>query len=259
MLFYHIMDHNLWVSIINFKPNALYRKQSFGVSISMVVSIWVVIVTSGGYFSRWFRSLKEVCFSSFLFFPFVSFLTMMVGVFVLPSLVIDGAHYHGAHDLLVVLFEKRMNWLMRFLSILLYCNIIAVLTHIILNSVSNFKVVININKYFVLIILFALILLMVFFGIFRQVVLLVRVIGVIVPPIGAVIIVNQLASIIPNFNYAPCHHLAFFSWSAGVFFAIASIVFRTGYVDCVVGVISSFLVNCLGLLYLYMFCNSKNM
>lgn len=240
---------DLWSTIRDFNSYGLYPDQSLGLSISMVISFWIAGATASADLGRWFVSKKQACLSVLFSFPFVSLVAMVAGVIVVPYLLDGSGHYRSAHDLLDVLIHKNSSQVFYFLGLFFTSSMFAICIHTLTNAVSDFCSLIEFRSILVWLFLSICIAIMAKYGLYRYVISWSHIIGILISPIGGVIIADQF---IMNSHYASdiaCRRISCLSWLFGVVIAFISFYYEPGLVDCLVGVIFSIVFYCTYELY----------
>ena len=232
--------HALSFSYIwHFKPATPQHFISFPSAVSIVIGSWISGATANSDFNRWARSERSVICSVFTGFPLSSSFAMTVGALVGISLSLSGVKVMDSGNLFYYLIGKNLYWLNIFSVLFIFCNVSSVCIHNLYNATSQMCHLFKISFQPMVIALCACVVLFSLTYAWHHMILIVSIIGIIVPPIGAVIIVDQIFIRSYSLIHRDYRIGANLSWCVGVFFSIYSTYIHPFFVPSLIGVASS--------------------
>lgn len=220
-----------WSSITNFTGN---NTLSLGIAVTMVVALFIDSGTMAGDFNRWSKNTKESIAATFSAFPIANMVAMIFGGFIAASASQNSDFFQyiaakgGLFSILAV--------------ILLFLNLGSVCSHCLYNAAVGWSSLLGKKMRSVAIILGIIGTILALSGAWNHFITWLNVLGVIVPPIGAVIIADQLilrkgADISESMRYG-----AFAAWGIGALAGLLTEFYApylsTAFVAMIIGGIS---------------------
>lgn len=227
-------------TVWHYRPLSSSGHIEFFTAISMVIACWIAGATANADFNRWAKSEKHVVLSVFMGFPLSSSLAMIVGSFIVAGLsTISVTDALSSGNLFVYLTNKNIHWLTNVSVIFLFCNIGSICIHNLYNAASEFCHLTKIpfQPMVIIICLFTT-----FFSLvhgWHYIISLVSAIGVVIPPIGAVVIADQMFVRSYPLIQRDCRIGACFSWSFGMLVAIYATYIHSFFIPSLFGIFSS--------------------
>lgn len=193
-----------WSSITSFSGNGSI---AFGVAVTMVVALFADSGTMTGDFNRWSKNGRESLIATATAFPFANAIAMFFGGLITASAL-------GNPDFFYYIAAKG-GFLTIIAVLLLFLNIGSVSAHCLYNGAVGWATILGKRMRTLTVILGIIGIIVGISGVYNHFVTWLGILGIIVPPIGAVIIMDQFfirknADITENIRYK-----SFISWGIG--------------------------------------------
>ena len=210
---------------------------SLGIAMTMVIAGFADSGTMTSDFTRWAKSGRHGLMASFSAFPVANFISLMFGIVIVSAgAAVDPAKSGG--DFMPLL--KDHGGLMTLLSIaFVFVNLGSVCTHCIYNGAVGYSHIFRSKMRLLTIILGIVGGILAFAGIWGLFLEWLSLLGVVVPPIGAVIIADQLILGRMRQSHETSHYrgTAFAAWAIGAIAAVIAHVWAPGVCEALVGMV----------------------
>lgn len=200
-----------WTSITTFAGD---NSLSLGVAITMVVALFIDSGTLAGDFNRWSKNKKESLIATFSAFPVANMIAMIFGGLIAASASQNSDFFQyiaakgGAVSILAI--------------ILLFLNLGSVCSHCLYNGAVGWSSLLGKKMRSTALILGIIGIILAISGAWNHFIAWLNLLGIIVPPIGAVIIADQLL-VRKNAGISDSVRLrAFFAWIIGALAGLAT-------------------------------------
>ena len=211
-----------WNAILNYPGNNGAATMTMGIGLTVVIALFIDAGTVTADFNRWARDGRSSVIATFSAFPFANLLAMLVGGLMTAALAVPNANPFGADNMFGYMNAKQIGWLGTLAFLFLYCNLGSVCAHCLYNSATGWSRILH-TRMRVMAVVLGLIGIVVAAGnVWAFFIQWLSLLGVVVPPIGAIVLVDQYlyrknAEI--NEDWRPT---AFIAWAIGS--AVALIV-----------------------------------
>jgi cytosine permease len=188
---------------------------SMGVGLTIVLTLFVDAGTVTADFNRWAGDRKSSLISTFSAFPFANLIAMLVGGVMTAALAVPNANPFGVDNMFGYMNGKQMAWLSILAFLFLYCNLGSVCAHCLYNAATGWSRILSSNMRLMAIILGAIGILVAAGNIWAFFIEWLSLLGILVPPIGAIILVDQYIIRKNSEASTDWRASAFIAWAAG--------------------------------------------
>lgn len=201
---------NGWSAITSFAGSA-DKPISFGVAITIIIALFADAGTMTGDFNRWAKTRKQSFFATLSAFPFANMLAMIFGGILTAS---------ASKTDMFTFFTQKGGFLAVLAVFFIFVNLGSVCSHCLYNGAMGWSHIVR-GKMRILTILLGIVgIIVAVLGIWSYFINWLTILGILVPPIGSIIIVDQLvlrknADITESFRGKP-----FIAWAIGSAFAL---------------------------------------
>ena len=204
-----------WAAIMSYPGNNGVATMSMGVGLTVVVTLFIDAGTVTADFNRWARSSRDSVIATFSAFPVANIVAMLLGGIMTAALAVPNANPFGADNMFGYMNAKQAGWLSVLAFVFLYCNLGSVCSHCLYNSATGWSRITGSHMRLAAVILGALGIVIAAGNVWAFFIQWLSLLGILVPPIGAVILVDQYllrpnAAIDADYRRAP-----FLAWAAG--------------------------------------------
>ena len=208
-------SHTTWAAIMAYPGNNGAASMSMGVGLTVVIALFIDAGTVTADFNRWARSPRDSILSTFSAFPFANMVAMLVGGVMTAALAVPNANPFGADNMFGYMNHQQLGWLSVLAFVFLYCNLGSVCSHCLYNSATGWSRITGSHMRVAAVVLGVLGILVAAGNIWAFFIQWLSLLGVVVPPIGAIMLVDQYL-IRPGARVdADFRPLAFAAWAAG--------------------------------------------
>jgi cytosine permease len=206
-------------AIFNYAGNNGGATMSMGVGLTVVLALFIDAGTVTADFNRWAKTPTASLVSTFSAFPFANLIAMLVGGVMTAALAVPNANPFGADNMFGYMNGKQMAWLSVLAFAFLYVNLGSVCSHCLYNAATGWSRILGTHMRVMAVILGAIGIVVAAGNVWAFFIQWLSLLGILVPPIGAVILVDQYL-IRPNAQIeADWRPEAFFAWAIGSFCA----------------------------------------
>jgi cytosine permease len=202
-------------AIFNYAGNNGVATMSMGVGLTVVLALFIDAGTVTADFNRWAKTPTASLVSTFSAFPFANLIAMLVGGVMTAALAVPNANPFGADNMFGYMNGKQTAWLSGLAFLFLYVNLGSVCSHCLYNAATGWSRILGNHMRLMAIVLGAIGIVVAAGNVWAFFIQWLSLLGVLVPPIGAVILVDQYL-IRPNAKIdADWRPEAFIAWVAG--------------------------------------------
>lgn len=209
-----------WDAIYNYAGNNGAATMSMGVGLTIVLTLFVDAGTVTADFNRWAKDTTSSLVATFSAFPFANLVAMLVGGVMTAALAVPDANPFGADNMFGYMNGKQAVWLSILAFIFLYCNLGSVCAHCLYNAATGWSRILGSKMRLMAIILGAIGILVAAGNVWAFFIQWLSLLGVLVPPIGAIILVDQYLTRQNAVQSADWRPQAFIAWIAGSLVAL---------------------------------------
>lgn len=210
-----------WAAIMAYPGNNGIASMSMGVGLTVVITLFIDAGTVTADFNRWARTPGDSFLSTFSAFPFANIVAMLVGGVMTAALAVPNANPFGTDNMFGYLNNQGVAWLSVLAFVFLYCNLGSVCSHCLYNAATGWSRITGSHMRLAAVILGVLGIFIAAGNVWAFFIQWLSLLGVVVPPIGAIILVDQYlvrpgAKV--DADYRPS---AFLAWAIGSAVAFA--------------------------------------
>ncbi len=216
---------------------------TFGIAVTVIMATFLDSGTMAADFTRWSKNGRQGVIATATAFPFASLVAQIGGGVAVAAGLIANASVNGG-DFTPILTGPN-NWLLNALVVVfVIINLGSVCTHCLYNGALSWSHIARSKMRLLTLILGAMGLAAAVLGAWHYYVSWLVLLGVIVPPLGAILIADQivLAKRLKNRPQRKMRSTAFIAWGAGALVALAVHLFVPVLSDAVVGLLVGFVV-----------------
>ncbi|WP_272518181.1 MULTISPECIES: cytosine permease [unclassified Providencia] len=230
--------------IINYQPLAGAGALSFGVAVTMIFSTFTDSGTMTADFTRWAKNGKQGFLAAFTAFPISKFFAEVIGAIIVATGVVMHPEVTGG-DFITILANSSP--LLSILAIIfVFVNLGVGCTHCLYNGAVGWSHITKGKMRTLTIILGAIGIIVAVTGIWNAFQTWLNLLGLIVPPIAAIIIMDQLVLKRKNNEAKKWQPLAFISWILASGIALIVNAYAPELSVVVAGLISSSVIYWIG-------------
>src|SRR5216684_1402218 len=178
-------------AIFNYAGNNGVATISMGVGLTVVLALFIDAGTVTADFNRWAKTPAASLGSTFSAFPFANLIAMLVGGVMTAALAVPNANPFGADNMFGYLNGKQMAWLSALAFVFLYVNLGSVCSHCLYNAATGWSRILGNHMRVMAVILGAIGIVVAAGNVWAFFIQWLSLLGILVPPIGAVILVDQ--------------------------------------------------------------------
>lgn len=202
-------------AIFNYAGNNGVATMSMGIGLTVVLALFIDAGTVTSDFNRWAKTPTASLVSTFSAFPFANLIAMLVGGVMTAALAVPNANPFGADNMFGFMNGKQMAWLSALAFLFLYINLGSVCSHCLYNAATGWSRILGTHMRVMAVILGAIGIVVAAGNVWAFFIQWLSLLGILVPPIGAIILVDQYA-LRPNAQIeADWRPGAFVAWAIG--------------------------------------------
>ena len=207
--------HSGWSAIIDYAGNNGTATMSMGVGLTVVLALFIDAGTVSADFNRWAKTSSASLFATFSAFPFANLVAMLVGGVMTAALAVPNANPFGNDNMFGYMNGKQLTWLSTLAFLFLYCNLGSVCSHCLYNAATGWSRILHSHMRLFAVILGVIGIVIAAGNVWAFFIQWLSLLGILVPPIGAVILVDQYV-LRPNASIdRDWRGSAFIAWAAG--------------------------------------------
>ena len=162
-----------------------------GVGLTVVLALFIDAGTVTADFNRWAKTPTASLVSTFSAFPFANLVAMLVGGVMTAALAVPNANPFGADNMFGYMNGKQMAWLSVLAFLFLYVNLGSVCSHCLYNAATGWSRILGTHMRLMAVILGAIGIVVAAGNVWAFFIQWLSLLGILVPPIGAIILVDQ--------------------------------------------------------------------
>jgi cytosine permease len=202
-------------AIFSYPGNNGIATMSMGVGLTVVLALFIDAGTVTADFNRWAPGPRSSLFATFSAFPFANLVAMLVGGVTTAALAVPNANPFGTDNMFGYMNGKQLAWLSVLAFVFLYANLGSVCSHCLYNAATGWSRILGTNMRLMAIALGAIGVIVAAGNVWTYFIQWLSLLGILVPPIGAIILIDQYvlrpdAGIDANWRPAP-----FIAWGIG--------------------------------------------
>jgi cytosine permease len=204
-----------WDAVYAYAGNNGIATMSTGVGLTIVLTLFVDAGTVTADFNRWAKDSTSSLVSTFSAFPFANLIAMLVGGVMTAALAVPNANPFGVDNMFGYMNGKQIAWLSALAFLFLYFNLGSVCAHCLYNAATGWSRILGSKMRLMAIILGAIGIMVAAGNVWAFFIQWLSLLGVLVPPIGAIILVDQYLTRRDSVQSADWRPQAFIAWIVG--------------------------------------------
>lgn len=180
-----------WAVIYAYPGNNGIATMSMGVGLTVVIALFIDAGTVTADFNRWAQDGRSSLVATFSAFPFANMFAMLVGGIMTAALAVPDANPFGADNMFGYANAKQLGWLSVLAFLFLYCNLGSVCAHCLYNAATGWSRIVNTQMRLAAVVLGAIGIVIAASNVWAFFIAWLSLLGILVPPIGAIILVDQ--------------------------------------------------------------------
>jgi cytosine permease len=180
-----------WTAIFHYAGNNGTAGMSLGAGLTMVIALFADAGTVSGDFSRWARTKNESLMATFSAFPFANLIAMLIGGTFTAALAVPNANPFGMDNMFGYAIAQKIGWLSVLAVAFLYINLGSVCSHCLYNSAIGWSRILHSRMRLVALVLGGIGIAVAAGNVWAFFIQWLSLLGILVPPIGAIILVDQ--------------------------------------------------------------------
>lgn len=204
-----------WGKVLAYAGTKPELSMSFGVALTIVITLFVDAGTVTADFNRWASDTKSSLIATFCAFPFANLLAMLIGGIMTAALALPDPQPFGLDNMFGYLIAQNKPWLSVVAFVFLFCNLGSVCAHCLYNSAVGWSRIGSGRMRLFAVGLAVVGIVIAAANVWALFIPWLSVLGILVPPIGAIVLAD-LYFIRPGAkigaNWRP---QAFFAWVVG--------------------------------------------
>jgi cytosine permease len=180
-----------WTAIFAYPGNNGHATMSMGIGLTVVIALYIDAGTVTADFNRWAKDARGSIIATFSAFPFANLLAMLVGGIMTAALAVPNADPFRADNMFGYMNGKQVAWLSVLAFLFLYCNLGSVCAHCLYNAATGWSRILRTHMRLMAVALGAIGIAIAAGNIWAFFIQWLSLLGILVPPIGAIILVDQ--------------------------------------------------------------------
>lgn len=180
-----------WSAILAYPGNNGAATMSMGIGLTVVIALFIDAGTVTADFNRWAKDTRSSIVATFSAFPFANLLAMLVGGVMTAALAVPNANPFGADNMFGYMNGKQAAFLGVLAFVFLYLNLGSVCAHCLYNAATGWSRIFGTRMRLMVVILGAIGIAVAAGNVWAFFIQWLSLLGIIVPPIGAIILVDQ--------------------------------------------------------------------
>jgi cytosine permease len=212
---FHAASTTTASAILDYAGNNGVASMSMGVGLTVVIALFIDAGTVTADFNRWAPTPASSMAATFSAFPFANLIAMLVGSVMTAALAVPNANPFGADNMFGYMNGAHLAWLSVLAFIFLYINLGSVCSHCLYNAATGWSRILGTHMRIMAVILGAIGIVVAAGNVWAFFIQWLSLLGILVPPIGAIILIDQYllrpdAGINADWRPAP-----FIAWAIG--------------------------------------------
>lgn len=180
-----------WQAILAYPGNNGAATMSMGVGLTVVIALFIDAGTVSADFNRWAKDGRASLIATFSAFPFANLIAMLVGGIMTAALAVPNANPFGADNMFGYMNGKQIVFLSALAFVFLYLNLGSVCAHCLYNAATGWSRIFHTRMRVMAVILGAIGIAVAAGNVWAFFIQWLSLLGILVPPIGAIILVDQ--------------------------------------------------------------------
>jgi len=204
-----------WSAIYSYAGNKGVATMSMGAGLTIVIALFIDAGTVTADFNRWAKDTPSSLVATFSAFPFANLIAMLVGGIMTAALAKADANPFGVDNMFGYMNGKQAVWLSILAFIFLYCNLGSVCSHCLYNSATGWSRIMGSHMRLFAVILGVIGIVVAAGNVWAFFIEWLSLLGILVPPIGAIVLVDQYVARAKSEISTDWRGSAFVAWACG--------------------------------------------
>ncbi len=183
-------SHVGWGAVVSYPGVKPDMPMAFGIGLTIVLTLFIDAGTVTADFNRWAKDGKGSLIATFCAFPFANLFAMLVGGIMTAALALPDPQPFGSDNMFGYLLAQNMSWLAVLAFIFLLCNLGSVCAHCLYNASVGWSRIAKSHMRMYAVILAVVGIAIAAANVWALFIPWLSLLGILVPPIGAIIIVD---------------------------------------------------------------------
>ena len=180
-----------WSAIFSYEGNNGIASMSMGIGLTVVIALFIDAGTVTADFNRWAKDTRSSIIATFSAFPFANLCAMLVGGIMTAALAVPDANPFGADNMFGYMNSQQAIFLSVLAFVFLYLNLGSVCAHCLYNAATGWSRILNTRMRVMAVVLGAIGIAIAAGNVWAYFIQWLSLLGILVPPIGAIILVDQ--------------------------------------------------------------------
>lgn len=180
-----------WNAIFNYPGNNGAATMTMGIGLTVIIALFIDAGTVTADFNRWAKDARSSVVATFSAFPFANLLAMLAGGVMTAALAVPNANPFGTDNMFGYMNGKQIGWLGALAFLFLYCNLGSVCAHCLYNSATGWSRILGTRMRIMAVVLGIIGIVVAAGNVWAFFIQWLSLLGVVVPPIGAIVLVDQ--------------------------------------------------------------------
>ncbi len=204
-----------WSAIMAYPGNNGMASMSMGVGLTVVIALFIDAGTVTADFNRWAKDGSASLISTFSAFPFANLIAMLVGGVMTAALAVPDANPFGNDNMFGYLNGMGIGLVSLLAFVFLFINLGSVCAHCLYNSATGWSRIMNTHMRLAAVVLGLIGIAVAAGNIWAFFIQWLSLLGILVPPIGAIIIIDQYVTRPGSVVNSDWRKDAFIAWGCG--------------------------------------------
>lgn len=180
-----------WSKVLAYPGNNGSATMTMGIGLTVVIALFIDAGTVSADFNRWAKDPRSSIVATFSAFPFANLLAMLVGGIMTAALAVPNANPFGADNMFGYMHARQIGWLSLLAFLFLYCNLGSVCAHCLYNAATGWSRILHTRMRLMAVVLGAIGIVVAAGNVWAFFAQWLSLLGILVPPIGAIIMIDQ--------------------------------------------------------------------
>jgi len=212
---FHSASTTSWAAIMAYPGDKAAGGMSMGVGLTVVLALFADAGTVTADFNRWAKTSSDSWISTFSAFPFANLVAMLVGGVMTAALAVPGANPFGADNMFGYLNHFGVGVVSLIAFVFVYLNLGSVCSHCLYNAATGWSRILGTHMRLMAVILGVIGIVIAAGNVWAYFIQWLSLLGILVPPIGAIILVDQYLTRTGEQTQEDWRPTAFLAWAAG--------------------------------------------
>lgn len=183
-------SHVGWPAVFSYAGTRPETPMAFGIGLTMVLTLFIDAGTVSADFNRWAKDTKSSLIATFSAFPFANLYAMLVGGVMTAAWALPNPQPFAGDNVFGYLLKQNLPWLSAIAFAFVLCNLGSVCAHCLYNASVGWSRIAKSKMRLFAVVLAVVGITIAAMNIWAMFIPWLSLLGILVPPIGAIIIVD---------------------------------------------------------------------